>query len=214
MMARALWAALSAAAIMALAGQANAAIMQALVFGDYDDLEPSYTAWQATLVYDTSLGDLTVTPSSQILTWNRSMAGPSPMIELSGEIFGTQGTTFDFTSATSFTLTRDESHYLFQLSGTGFLATFGFGYLTFPLLPLDPGNTDFSLDTDYNHFNPNAYGDMFANGHGTPGYSYSLHVTKLADSLRGVPEPEAWALMLSGFVGIGTMLRGRRTGVA
>ncbi len=210
-MPRTLWAALGAAAILTLAGQANAAIMQATALGDYDDLAPSYIGWQATVVYDTSLGALTVTPASEVLTWNSSMAGPSPLIDFSGQIFGTQGTTFDFTSATSFTITRDAGHYLFQLFGMDFAATLGFGDGQSQPPPLDPGNTDFSLDTGYHHIDNYSYGGVVANGSGRPGYSYSLTVVKLADSPAGVPEPDAWALMLGGFFGVGTMLRRRRT---
>jgi hypothetical protein len=209
-MARTFWAALGAAALVTLAGQANAAIVQATLGGDYDDLRPNYISWQAMLVYDTSLGDLTVTPTSEVLTWNSGMASPSPLIDFSGQIFGTQGTTFDFTSATSFTITRDAGHYLFELSGTDFTARIGFGYLQSSPQPLDPGNTDFSLDTDYHHIDHYAYGDLFANGHGRPGYSYLLTVTKLADSPAGVPEPATWAMMLCGFFGLGAVLRGRR----
>jgi hypothetical protein len=201
------WAALCAAAVIGAAGSAGAAIMQASFFGDYDDLEPAFVGWQATLTYDTTRGSLTVTPTSEVLSWNTAMGGSSPLIDFSGEVFGTQGGTFDFTSATSFVLTRDANHYLFELTGSAFRASLGYGFILAPPDPLDPGNTDFSLDTPYSHGGfGNADLVVLPPGHNQIPFMIGMSVAKIAES-PAVPEPSTWAMMLVGFFGLGAALR-------
>jgi hypothetical protein len=200
------WVALCAAGVMALAGQASARVMEAVAAGDFNDLEPAYVGWNATLTYDTSRGVQTPTSTGETLHWDLSQSAPSPLIELAGQVDGTSGFAFDLTSATSFDITRDLDIYYFQIIGGSYSIAFGYPFFS----PLhDPAGTDVSLDANYSTAFP--LGDFAVHGDicgcGVTGYTSVLSVQRVAG---GVPEPATWAAMLAGFFAVGSVLRRHR----
>lgn len=206
-MGRARTAAICAAAVMASATAAQSAVMQASLGGDYDDMDPALVAWSATLTYDTAHGVLTTTPTSQTLYWNSAMSTPSPLIDLLVEVDGTAGLTRDIQTATSFLIQRDLTDYYFQIVGSDFFLDVGYNG---GLSPLDPPGTDLSLGAAYHH---GPFGYSTVRGFDTINYSLvyteALTVDKIGES-AGVPEPASWALLLTGFAGLGVALRRRR----
>lgn len=218
------------------AGQANATVMSAQLFGDFND-NPYWLSWSAELIYDTDFGTLTTTPDGNTLTWSLADGGPSPLqsvqIKVNPRTLPLVGgrqctvpnptdpyctlppTRVDLfeTDFTSFTIIRTLEDYTWTAS-----AATAFGFKLGVEIPgphnhglNDPIGTDLSLDAAY------ARGSNYSGYYGSwslglppsPFGMASMPYTNRM-SVAPVPEPATWAMLLLGFFGLGALVRQRR----
>lgn len=218
---RKVWvAAVLAAGSLALAGHACAAIVQADWQGDFND-SPLYSSWGMTIVYDTSFAtEINPAPDSgHQLTWNIGSGTPSPVLSLSGLIegrtspgpccysgpFPVPDISFSIADFTSFTL--EQGGFLgYHLIVTGGSQSVSLGSEPGPFT-----NPTTLVPFDVNFVTtPSDYGSWTLDGvTQTAPFTHLVRVTVLS-----VPEPTTWALMLTGFFGLGAALRRRRAAFA
>lgn len=154
----------------------------------------------ANFAFDTGLGVLTTTATSQTLNWNSAMGTASPL--LSGNfLFGLSNpplVDLDLTTATSFQAQRNNLGFFFTISSPDFTFQQGFPTTTdLAAARLDvPGPTGICLCSTLSYHD----GDYDTN------FSelFSETITP-----RAVPEPSTWAMLILGFAGIGAALRRR-----
>jgi hypothetical protein len=225
------WAALCAAGALACAGQADATVVTMTVGGEYigvsgpagslgpaSDFHWPYQVfsnyggrdhvtydvggygWGTILTFDTSLGVLSETGGSfpvETLSWDAAMGTPSPL--LSGTYYGLGGER-DLTDATSFSVYFAPWGPGFSVSGPGYtlddqLDRYFGPYLTGNLTT--PLSLSLVAAPDYG----GGYHSALFDGGGSVLFNVSL---------SPAPEPATWALMLTGFFGLGAALRRRR----
>jgi len=212
-MGKVFWAALTAAAALACAGQASATLMQATVVGSYDPVSlgqaPTYQplngGWQATFVYETDFGTVTDVTDGQRLSWSSASGAPSLLVSMTYDAGLTNGATFNYalTDVTSFSITRTTHGTLFQLTAPGFLISQGNAN---PMLnrAIDQ---DTSFDTAYFYGHP----DVGVSGQlTTPDLWGSPYTDAIIIERAPIPEPATWGLLILGFGGVGAVLRQRR----
>ncbi|MGH6964217.1 MAG: hypothetical protein ACREE0_07020 [Phenylobacterium sp.] len=229
-----LWAALAVAAVTFGAAQAQATIVQATASGSYTgaggpaDLitrapcfnqaqcfisgnrltissSSSLGAWYTSFNFDTDFGVLTQDAFSQTLTWNTGMGTPSPLTGGSLLVTGPVSAAQDFSTATSFSIRRDAGGFSFHVTGADYNVFAGYDNLGAPTPGPYSLTAPFAGSTGVDLQNPQF---TYANS------SYAIYsLYEQAGSLTPgpIPEPSSWALMISGFLAVGAVLRQGRS---
>lgn len=229
-----LWAALAVAAVTFGAAQAQATIVQATASGIYtgasgpaavisrsacfgqaqcflngDKLlissSSSLGAYFTSFTFDTDFGVLTAGPSFETLTWNSGMGTPSPLTGGTFLVSGTVSAAQDFSTATSFSITRSAGGFRFSVAGAGYNILAGYDNPSAPTPAPYSLSAPFSGSTGSDLQNPNF---TYAN---TDWAIYSLYERTGSLTPGPIPEPSSWALLISGFMAVGAGLRQSRS---
>jgi hypothetical protein len=210
---------LAAAFAVAFAtGPAGAAVMQAQITGDWNDNE-FWKTWQIDITYDTALATETpfTDPNGGVghaLVWTSGGGTPSPILSLTGTLFGRQSYPFcfncsiypianyqfSFDAPTAFQIDQTGHGILISAQQGALGFTVGSGSWFFAAPPVTP------FDQPY-HWTPNDY-VFLPMAVGAP-YQVTSPFTRDVN-IRAVPEPGSWALMILGVLGMGAALRRHR----
>ena len=204
------WVALCAAGAMALAGQASAAVMEAVIGGDWNG-NYEYRGWSVDIVYDTSRA--TESPwTDPYGALGHQLIGDDPSAVLSETVtlYGWKiwrewlGDYDTFTpipdQVTTFIpagLEIFQSPSVFLIEGDGASGP--------------PSNMGLIAFDQAGYYPIARYG-----GGPEPGpfraqvYTSSITLTVLSPGPAATPEPATWAMMLVGFLAVGSVLRRRR----
>ncbi len=152
--------------------------------------------WTLSFVFDTSLGALSSTPGGEFLSWNTGSGTANPLVSAT---FSSFGETLDLVGVTGFSLSRGSSLGLSMTGGN-------FSFLESFQVPFQP---PVALSAPYSFAG-------FAGGSGVyrdPAWQGDLANLRSAAfaPVAVVPEPATWAMLVTGFVGLGAALRRRRS---
>jgi hypothetical protein len=208
-MGRQAWAALCVAGAMALAGQANAAVIEAVIYGDWNDDFP-WRSWSVDVVYDTSRATENVWTDPNGALGHQLIytagSGPSPVLSETVTLYGWKTWQQWLGDYDTFTPIPDQvtsltdpigDFEIFQ-SPNAFVFDTPMGTVGASGAPMNLGLIPFGEAGQYHTGFYNYWiGPAFEGGE-----EYTSYI-----SLSVVPEPAIWAMMLVGFFGLGSALR-------
>ena len=167
---------------------------------EFIDFHAGGIPYLANFAFDTGVGGLSTTATSQTLSWNAAMGTPSPLLSGSFQ-FGQQNLPLlidlDLTTATSFVIERNPFGLFFNISSPDFGFTQNSSVIVLGGSRLDTPGTS----------------NCFCGGITYADANYTTNLSELffesVTPRAPAPEPTTWAMLILGFAAVGAALRRR-----